>query len=80
MGRLSPRPSAPFQGFSFDALCSEVSAMRSPTWIDSRHGGYFDGDEHPCSFHETVERGINEIKFQVTGLELCIFHDRIEDK
>ena len=75
---LRPRPVAPFQGKSFEAVCKSVKLMRSPIWRTQR-SDLNCWEEHICSLDGTLIPDIDYLMSRTKGLVMDDFVDRGED-
>ncbi|KAF1960015.1 hypothetical protein CC80DRAFT_438439 [Byssothecium circinans] len=76
MGYLSPRPEVPFNGLSFERLCTEVGEMRTPIWHYKPANRCSDYYSHSCSFSGKIQSSIEMITGKGVGLDLHTFVDR----
>jgi hypothetical protein len=60
----SPRPEVPFPQLSFDIICENVRALKSPVWATSH------SFEHGCSLNTAVQEVIKKAKSAVIGLDM----------
>jgi hypothetical protein len=69
-GLLSPFPTAPFAGLTFEELRAKVHGMRAPTWSNS---GYKRNCPHPCDLSSRVVEIADKAGAEVLGLSLHAF-------
>jgi len=71
MGILTPKPVAPFSGFSLEELQNSIKSIRTPKWCFKNHS------EHPCSLDSVIHE-VSDVIDRAQGLVLSDFVDRAE--
>ncbi|KAL1969127.1 hypothetical protein VTN77DRAFT_381 [Rasamsonia byssochlamydoides] len=68
---LSPRPAAPFLGFSFAATANSVRKIRSPIWCCNNRNYYSSHcQSHHCSLEPVIRPIIDSLEDSMKGLSL----------
>jgi hypothetical protein len=69
-GTFDPRPEVPFQGISFDSVCSALRGIEQVPWYAER-SRY--SDPHSCNINEIVKATLKTARDGTTGLSLHDF-------
>lgn len=69
-GLLSPFPTAPFAGMTFEELRTKIHGMKAPTWSN---GGHRRDYPHPCDLRSIVIEIVDVAGAGVVGLSLHAF-------
>jgi hypothetical protein len=71
MGLLSPRPSPPFRGLTFEKLRNEILAFKSPNWHDYSDSYYINSTA--CQISVPVKPIIESLEDHMGGLDIASF-------
>jgi hypothetical protein len=79
IGILSPKPAAPYSGFSLEGLQRHIQSIKTPTWyFQNGYSGFIaDYKEYSCSLDPVIQE-VNRVVDGARGLVLSDFVDRAE--